>query len=81
MKNTDNTDRNGANKQNTHTNQTLRERSNWKGLVGMKISDTLPFFLKISKTLPPPPFFAAKHFLQEADKFGCLRLKVVYDCD
>ena len=63
--NTNNTDRNGANKQNTYTLQTLRERYHWKGLVSMKIIDT-PFF----KTIPPilltfaflwekskPPFF------------------------
>ena len=46
--NTNNTDRNGAYKQNPHTHarthQTLSERKHWKVLVNMKISDT-PFFI------------------------------------
>ena len=32
--NTNNTDKNGVNKQNTHTHQTLRERQHWKGWWG-----------------------------------------------
>ena len=32
--NTNNTDRNGVNKQNSHTHQTLRKRQHWKGGEG-----------------------------------------------
>ena len=45
---TNNTDRNGVNKQNTYTPNTQRNIIHWKGLAGMKIGDTPPF-------LPPPP--------------------------
>ena len=70
--NTDNTDRNGVNKQNTCTNQTLRERYR-KGLVSMKIRDT-PFFKKqphlfcqplhfIGRNIGTPPLFFQKFHL------------------
>ena len=56
--NTNNTNRNGVNKQNTHTHThththtTLREGLHWKGLVSMKISYT-PLF----ENNPPPLFY------------------------
>ena len=68
--NTYKTDRNGVNKQNRHTNQTLKERYHWNGLVSMKIRDTshflkqphlfcqpLHFYGKKYLNAPPPLFF------------------------
>ena len=55
--NTNNTDRNGVNKQNTHT--TLRERQHWKVLVSIKISYT-PLFKTTLPILPTPPFLWKK---------------------
>ena len=40
----------------THTHQTLRERLHWKGLVSIKISNTLPFLKQ------PPLFYQPLHF-------------------
>ena len=54
---TNDTDRNGVNKQNTHTHtHTHTPRLHWKGLVSMKTSDTLAFFKIIPAILPTPPF-------------------------
>ena len=57
--NTNNTDRNGLSKQNTHRPNTERERWQWKLLVSMKISDT-PFFITTPRILPTPAFLWEK---------------------
>ena len=58
--NTNNNDRNGVNKQNTHTHtqQTLKERSITLERVSIKISDNL--LLVESPILPIPPFLWKK---------------------
>ena len=57
--NTNNTDRNGVNKQtHRHTHQTLRERLHWKQLVSVK-SDP-PFLKQLPLFYQPLPFYGKK---------------------
>ena len=55
--NTKNVDKNGVNKQNIHTHQTLRERLHWNDLRSIKKSD-IPPFKKQPLILPTSPLFA-----------------------
>ena len=58
--NTKNTDRYGVNKQNTRHNS-LKERYDWKGLVGMRISDRVPQpFSKTNPYFTNPSLFMVK---------------------
>ena len=66
-RNTKNTDRNGVNKQNTHTRARARTSVWWKiRLVSMKINDTL--FFKTPPIWPAPPFLWEK---SEPHPFFC----------
>ena len=58
--NTNNTDRNGVNKQNTHTHTPNTQRKiTLERVSSMKISDT-PFFKATTPILPTPPFLWEK---------------------